>query len=241
MFSLNCFIILPRWLFRLSTMVYKNQREVEYMRKQVRSQLKWLACLIIPTVAILLISGCALFNQPPVISSLTADVEQVSTSSGCLVRCVASDQDGDELSYTWSASGGNFSGEGAVVTWVAPEEVGAYTITVEVTDGKGGEATAQLTIDAIINYPPVIESLTAEPSPVRQGKTSTIECVASDPDENELSYLWSTTRGNISGEGATVTWTTPNACGTYIITVTVDDGRGGEVSEELEVEVIKPG
>jgi len=211
------------------------------MIRQIRSQLKWLARLTIPIVAILLISGCALFNQPPVISSLTADVEQVSTSSGCLVRCAASDQDGDELSYTWSASGGNFSGEGAIVTWVAPEEIGAYTITVEVTDGRGGEDTAQLTIDAIINYPPIIESLTAKPSPVREGKTSTIECVASDPDEDELSYLWSTTRGNISGEGATVIWTAPNVCGTYIITVTVADGRGGEVSEELEVEVIKPG
>lgn len=211
------------------------------MIKQVRNQTKWLARLIIPVLAILFIGGCAPANQPPVISSLIADEEQVSPSGNCLVSCVASDPDGDELSYTWSASGGSISGDGAIVTWVAPEEVGAYTITVKVTDGRGGEATMQLTIDVIVNHAPVIESLTAEPSPVRQGKTSTIECVASDLDEDELSYLWSANRGNISGQGSTVTWTTPNACGTYIITVTVADGRGGEVSEELEVEVIKPG
>jgi len=211
------------------------------MIRKVGSQLKWLARLIIPVVVILLISGCAPANQPPVISSLTADEEQVNPSGDCQVRCVASDPDGDELSYTWSASEGDISGEGAVVTWVAAEEVGAYTITVKVTDGRGGEATMQLTIDVIVNHAPVIESLTAEPSPVRQGKTSTIECVASDLDEDELSYLWSANRGNISGQGSTVAWTTPNACGTYIITVTVADGRGGEVSEELEVEVIKPG
>ena len=211
------------------------------MIRQVRNQTKWLARLIIPVVAILFIGGCAPANQPPVISSFTADEEQVSPSGNCLVRCVVSDPDGDELSYIWSADGGNISGDGAIVTWVAPEEVGAYTITVKVTDGRGGEATAQLTIDVVVNHPPVIESLTAEPSPVRQGKTSTIECVASDLDEDELSYLWSADRGNISGQGSTVTWTTPNACGTYIITATVADGRGGEVSEELEVEVIKPG
>jgi len=211
------------------------------MMKLVLTQPKWLARLIIPVVAILFIGGCAPANQPPVISSFTADEEQVSPSGNCLVRCVVSDPDGDELSYIWSADGGNISGDGAIVTWVAPEEVGAYTITVKVTDGRGGEATAQLTIDVVVNHPPVIESLTAEPSPVRQGKTSTIECVASDLDEDELSYLWSADRGNISGQGSTVTWTTPNACGTYIITATVADGRGGEVSEELEVEVIKPG
>lgn len=211
------------------------------MIRQVGSQLKWLARLIIPVVVILLISGCAPANQPPVISSLTADEEQVNPSGDCQVRCVASDPDGDELSYTWSASEGDISGEGAVVTWVAPEEVGAYTITVKVTDGRGGEATMQLTIDVIVNHAPVIESLAAEPSPVRQGKTSTIECVASDLDEDELSYLWSANRGNISGQGSTVAWTAPNACGTYIITVTVADGRGGEVSEELEVKVTKPG
>jgi len=211
------------------------------MMKLVLTQPKWLASLIILVVATILIGGCVPANQPPVISSFTADEEQVSPSGNCLVRCVVSDPDGDELSYIWSADGGNISGEGAEVTWVAPEEVGAYTITVKVTDGRGGEATAQLTIDVVVNHPPVIESLTAEPSPVRQGKTSTIECVASDLDEDELSYLWSADRGNIPGQGSTATWTAPNACGTYIITVTVADGRGGEVSEELEVEVIKPG
>lgn len=211
------------------------------MIRQIRSQLKWLARSIIPVVAILLISGCVPANQPPVISSLTADEEQVNPSGDCQVRCIASDPDEDELSYTWSASGGNFSGEGAIVTWAAPGKVGAYTITVEVTDIRRGKATAQLTIDVVVNHPPVIESLTAKPSPVRQGKTSTIECVASDLNGDELSYLWSPAQGNISGEGATVNWTAPNACGTYIITVTVADGRGGEVSEELEVKVIKPG
>ena len=100
------------------------------MIRQTRSQLKWLACLVIPVVAILLISGCIPANQPPVISGLTADEEQVNPSGDCQVRCIASDPDEDELSYTWSASGGNFSGEGAIVTWVAPQKVGAYTITV---------------------------------------------------------------------------------------------------------------
>ena len=207
------------------------------MRRQVRSQLKWLARLIIPVAAILLITSCAPASEPPVISSLTADKELVNPSGSCLVSCVASDPDGDELSYTWSASSGNISGEGAVVTWIAPEEVGAYAITVKVTDSRRGQATAQLTLDVAVNHPPVIESLTADPPAVNRGRTSTIECVASDPDDDELSYLWSAEEGDISGQGATITWTAPGTCATYTITVTVADGRGEEASQALSIKV----
>lgn len=211
------------------------------MIKQVRNKLGWLAPLIIPALAVIFIGGCTPANQSPVISSLIADAEWIPPSGNCMVRCMASDPDGDELSYTWSASGGNISGEGVIVTWVAPVEVGTYTITVKVTDGRGGESTAQVTIDVFVNHPPVIERLTAEPPVVNQGKTTTIQCIASDPDIDELGYDWSASRGNISGQGSAVTWTAPNTCGTYIITVTVADSRGGEVSEELEVKVKKPG
>ena len=211
------------------------------MMKLISSQLKWLASLILLVVGTFLFGGCTPANQPPVISSLTPSEGWVSPSGSCQVKCIASDPDGDELSYTWSASG-DISGEGYIVTWIAPDAPGAYTITVEVTDGRGGEATTQLTIHVVaINHAPVIESLTAEPSPVRQGETSTIECVASDPDGDELSYIWSVDRGNMSGQGSSVVWTAPMTCGSYFITVTVADSRGAEVSEELEVKVLKPG
>ena len=91
------------------------------------------------------------------------------------------------------------------------------------------------------NNSPVIESLTAEPPVVKQGKSATVKCVASDPDGDELSYQWVATKGNISGQGSTVTWMSPNTCGDYVITVTVVDSGGKEVTEELTIEVKKPG
>ena len=96
------------------------------MIRQVRSQLKWLVRLIIPVVAILLSGGCTPANQPPVISSLTTEEEQASPSGGYQVRCIASDPDGDELSYAWSASGGKISGEGVVAAWIAPGRWSLY-------------------------------------------------------------------------------------------------------------------
>jgi hypothetical protein len=43
------------------------------------------------------------------------------------------------LNYNWTASDGDITGVGATVTWVAPDREGAFTITVTVGDGKGGQ------------------------------------------------------------------------------------------------------
>ncbi len=208
--------------------------------KSLLRQTRWrlsLAALIFT----FLYSSCVPTNNYPIIVSLESDKDWVTPSGSCEVYCAASDADRDSLTYTWSATGGTFSGAGPITTWIAPHVPGAYTLTVTVTDGRGGEVTRQLTLEVRANHPPVIESLTAEPSAVRQGKASTIECVVADPEGDELSYLWAAARGNISGQGSSVVWTAPMTCGSYVITVTVADSRGGEVSEELEIKVIKPG
>ena len=52
--------------------------------------------------------------------------------------CLASDADGDKLDYVWQATGGKLVGTGADMQWIAAGEPGEYTITVEVSDNKGG-------------------------------------------------------------------------------------------------------
>jgi len=205
--------------------------------KLIHGQPKWLASLIILVVATLVISGCTPPNQPPVISSLTASAEWVSPSDSCQVKCVASDPDGDELSYTWSASG-DISGEGSTVTWTAPAAPGDYTVAVKVTDGRGGEATMQINIGVAVNQPPVIDKLVSEWEGVKKAMATAVECTARDPDGDELSYTWSATGGNITGEGAAVTWVAPNTYDTYTITVTVTDGRGGQATESIDIMVL---
>ena len=216
------------------------------MRKLTSGQPKWLASSIILVIATLLIGGCA-SNQLPVISNLAVNSEgEIVPGVSYQIECTASDPDGDELSYTWVADGGDIVGTGSTVSWTVPEALGAYTITVRVTDGRDGEATAQLIISvAAPNHPPTIENLivTAEhrylkettvgfTTPERaykvlQGKAYEIECVASDPDGDKLIFEWSADGGATSGEGAVVTWTAPLRGGTATVTVTVSDGRGG--------------
>lgn len=210
------------------------------MIKSILRQSKWLASLIILVIAITPIASCASANQLPVISSLIANYEgEINPSDSCQIECVASDQDEeDELSYTWTAYGGTILGEGPTVTWVAPDTFGTCTIKVEVSDGKDGIATKQLNIQVSApNNPPFIENLTTDCPRIRPSVSATIVCAASDPDGDELNYTWSAERGGISGEGSTVTWTAPPGYGDCIITVTVTDGRGGEASETVKIQV----
>jgi len=188
-------------------------------------------------VIIFLISGCALANHPPVTTNLKAESEVVSPSGVCLIECVASDQDGDELSYEWSAGKGDINGEGATVTWSAPESEGIYNIMVRVADGNGGEVTDSITITVRVNHPPTITSLIADADWVTPLSSCRIECNAEDPDGDELSYEWSASGGDISGTGSSVTWTAPEAVGLYNIAVVVTDGYGGEDIKSLTVNV----
>src|SRR4030043_530459 len=80
-------------------------------------------------------------NNSPTISNLTANSVWTLPSGSLNLTCDASDPDGDELSYEWTASGGNISGTGGAVRWAAPQEVAVYNITVMVRDGHGTSAT----------------------------------------------------------------------------------------------------
>jgi hypothetical protein len=176
-------------------------------------------------------------NQPPIISSLTPAQTQVYPSGLSEIQCVASDPDGDKLNITWAATGGSFSGAGYVVSWQAPEQYGTYEITATANDGKGGTAQMTITISVGANQSPQITSLTVDPSTIGPSGTAIVTCIASDPDGDVVTYNWSANEGNITGVGNKVTWVAPGKDGTFNITVTVTDGKGGEVTGNVGVTV----
>ncbi len=80
-------------------------------------------------------------NEAPTITSLTATPDSVATGQSAVLTCLASDSEGDSLSYAWDPAGGTLSGSGATVTWTAPSTTGDYNAKVTVADGHGGAAT----------------------------------------------------------------------------------------------------
>ena len=138
----------------------------------------------------------------------------------------SSDPDGDGLTYAWQFGDGETAASvGATHTYAA---TGPFTVTLTVSDGRGGSntATRAITINA--------------PDPTNQAPTARITAPASadedalvamnglgstDPDNDGLSYVWDF-GDTTSGTGASVTKTYANP-GLFTISLTVSDGKGG--------------
>ena len=72
------------------------------------------------------------------------------------------------------------------------------------------------------------------------GKENTLLCAARDPDGNQLTYIWTAENGTIKGDGQRVIWLPPDATGDYEISVTVNNGKGGEASFSKRFTVTNP-
>jgi len=86
-------------------------------------------------------------NRPPTVSlDCVRDVLLQGETTPC--RATAADPDGDPLTYTWSTSAGRVTGSGPDATLdtagVACDTV--ITVTVQVSDGRGGTASATDTV-----------------------------------------------------------------------------------------------
>jgi hypothetical protein len=188
-------------------------------------------------------------NKPPYINSLVADAGWTTPSGSIQMTCDAEDPDDDELRYEWIATGGNITGTGPKVVWIAPQDVGKYNITVIVTDGHGRSDTKKVCSTVVIEEPPNIEDLlvTAEHCYLKTyswgykvGKEQEyrIECTVTDVG-GELSYNWSCEYGTISGEGSVITWTAPDE---YVerteVTVTVSDIAGNMACKSVALSVV---
>ena len=107
-------------------------------------------------------------NQPPIITSLIVNIARpvgqieidpsvkqldrppmvVRTLTPAVIVCVAEDPDGDDLTYTWTATDGKITDEeGRKVVWIAPTNPIRHFVTVEVNDGRGGSSTAKVAFD----------------------------------------------------------------------------------------------
>lgn len=83
-----------------------------------------------------LMVGCGEDNSVPVINSFTVNATEVVIGAEVELVVLATDPDGDDLTYTYESLSGEIIGEGNMVKWVSPETAGSYIITVDVTDGE---------------------------------------------------------------------------------------------------------
>ena len=95
-------------------------------------------------------------NRPPTVQA-RCEPCTVLVGGNVTVTADAQDPDGDTLRYRWSGPAGTFQNPTDRQTrWTAPNQPGAVPLTVTVDDGKGGTASASVTIQ-VTPPPPVVE------------------------------------------------------------------------------------
>lgn len=87
-------------------------------------------------------------NDPPVITSLTADPDEIPAGDTTRITCMATDPELDPLDYSWRVGSGYFIGSGSQVQWVSPGEPGDYKVYVDVFDGNS-TVTDSVTISVL--------------------------------------------------------------------------------------------
>jgi outer membrane protein OmpA-like peptidoglycan-associated protein len=157
------------------------------------------------------------------------------------LRCVAKDPDNHPLTYAWSVDGERLAAAGPQITFGSEgRKPGNYKVTCEASNAElSGSASSNGVIrERIIpNQPPTVECLTTTMD-VASGGSIELRARATDPDGDKLSYTWSATGGSVSGTGETATFdATGVRAGSYTVTATVDDGRGGKSSCSMTVNV----
>jgi outer membrane protein OmpA-like peptidoglycan-associated protein len=165
------------------------------------------------------------------------------TTEVATIHVDASSPDGLPLTYSWSATGGSVAGTGPDVRWSpGTAGVGAYNVTVRVDDGAGGTVSCatEVHVEARPNHPPTI-TCSASPTTVPLGQKSQITAIASDPDNDPLTFTWQASSGHVVGTGAQVQFdSTGVQPGRYTVSGQVSDGRGGTADCKVEVDVQKP-
>jgi len=188
-------------------------------------------------------SGVLVQNISPKISSLEITPEgSIETNSLVYVTCNATDQDKDTLTYFWTIPGEEEFIKGKQLDLTASSIEGEYEISCRVIDNYGGEDIKSKTItvfdSSATNHPPVISSLTANPSSLTTNQPTTITCTASDQDGDPLIYTWTKTGGTFEGNtsGSSVTWRAPSTEGNHTVECEVSDGEASD-SKSVNISV----
>jgi RHS repeat-associated protein len=166
---------------------------------------------------------------------------------GYRYQVAARDPDGDPISFqlTQAPGGMAIDPNTGLVSWTpALSQLGTQHVVITASDGRGGVASQAFDLAVVVSavdHPPVITS--TPPGPAAAGMPYEYQVVATDQDGDPLSFrLDSAPTGMaIDPVGGLVEWTpAANQTGSQHVVVTVDDGRGGTVSQTFDLMVVVP-
>ncbi len=176
-------------------------------------------------------------NQVPV-ASAQADMTAGEAPLTVLFDAAgSSDSDGAIVTYSWDFnSDGIEDAEGMTVEHTFTE-AGQYRVTLTVTDDSGASARdTGIVIEVTDNNVPQISDFSVTPEVIENPFTqATFNATVSDPDNDPVTIHVDC--GNGTGTDVLPAVCTYSQTGSYQVTLTADDHRGGKVSSTLTVQV----
>jgi outer membrane protein OmpA-like peptidoglycan-associated protein len=169
-------------------------------------------------------------EAPQVPPSATCSLQPTEVFAGESVTVTASGSNFNPkrtVKYTWNGTGVKVAGTDASTTIdTTGLQPGSYGVTANLdAGGKNGFASCSARFTVKEPRPPV-SSCSANPASVRTGGTSTITSTASSPDGRRLTYSYTASSGEISGNGDNATLNTRGAQPGHItVTCNVNDDR----------------
>ena len=158
----------------------------------------------------------------------------VTGSSVAVDGSASADADGQVASYAWTyGDGSTGTGVTDTHTYASP---GTYTITLTVSDDDG--ATAQAVKDVTILAANQLPTASFSASNTADLTAAVDATASSDPDGSITGYAWNFGDG-LTGTGVTATHAYA-APGTYTVTLTVTDNRGGTDTTNRSLAVAGP-
>ena len=183
-------------------------------------------------------------NHPPVAQNDAYTVDQNSSANSLNVLANDSDPDGDPLSIT--AVGAPSHGSASIVSnrvSYAPAAgfAGTDSFTYSIADGRGGSASATVSITVQVpNHPPVAQNDAFTVSQNSAANTLNVLANDSDPDGDALTLttVGAPVHGTASIAGTRVSYT-PAAgySGSDSFSYSIADGRGGTASATVSITI----
>ncbi|HEV2133110.1 MAG TPA: hypothetical protein VGR47_02500, partial [Terracidiphilus sp.] len=185
---------------------------------------------------------------PPVTLGCSANPDSVYPGTDVTITSSAGNLN-PKMNTIYSYSGSGVKGNGATATVnTASLAPGSYTVNCIVKEGKKGKEGAKPWQNALSSttftvkaFEPPTMSCSANPTTIKPGETSTITCNAVSPQNLPLTYSYSASAGNITGNGPTAVYSSTGApTGAVGITGKVSDDKGNTASADTTVTIEAP-
>ncbi|MCQ2115507.1 MAG: S8 family serine peptidase [Bacteroidales bacterium] len=186
-------------------------------------------------------------NDPPVISTTYTGNYKARVGETLVIDYKATDPDGDVCTFTFSgdasasmAKTGTNTCRVTVKTTAA--NVGTHKATLKASDGKGGEASVEITYVIMANNAPMIEALSTYPHDIPMGSDISVKYKATDPDGDAITF-------SLEGDGSALLFPgSDNTCtvaiqtsqrflGEHNVTLVATDSTGEKTSEKLSYNI----